>query len=96
MVEAHRGDEQALIYSIVRELHLLRLALPTAAYLESVAAQLEATCVHEVDLPDGTTFDGPLFLRHAARLVRLTIIEEAVDEEEVVSALGRAPDTGKV
>jgi hypothetical protein len=32
-----------------------------------------------LDLPDGTTFDGPTFLRQAALLVRLAIIEEAED-----------------
>ena len=77
IVESNRGDEQALIYRIAQEMHLLRAALPTPAFLESVASQLEGTCLHEMDLPDGTTFNGPVFLRHAARLVRLVIIDES-------------------
>jgi hypothetical protein len=77
IVESNRGNEDALVYRIVREIHLLRAALPTPAYLESVASQLEGTCVHEMDLPDGSTFNGPVFLRHTAQLVRLAIIEES-------------------
>ena len=76
IVAASRGDEQSLIHMIAREMQLLHAALPAPAYLESVAAQLEVARTQEFDLPDGTTFDGPVFLRHAARLVRLTISEE--------------------
>jgi hypothetical protein len=79
VVEANRGDEQALVHGIAREMRQLRAALPAHAYLESVAVQLEVACVQELDLPDGTTFDGPTFLRQAALLVRLAIIEEAED-----------------
>jgi hypothetical protein len=82
IVAASRGDEQSLIHMIVRELQLLHAALPAPAYLESVAGHLEVSCVQGFDLPDGTTFDGPIFLRHAARLVRLTLIDEMEDGEE--------------
>jgi hypothetical protein len=82
IVEASRGDEQALIHRLVHAIHLLHAALPTPAYLESVASQLEVTCVQEMNLPDGTTFDGPVFLRHTARLVRLAIIEEMWPEDK--------------
>jgi hypothetical protein len=75
IVAASRGDEQSLIHMIARELQLLHAALPAPAYLESVAVHLEVSCVQDFDLPDGTTFDGPVFLRHAARLVRLAISE---------------------
>lgn len=76
IVAASRGDEQSLIHMIARELQMLHAALPAPAYLESVAAHLEVSCVQDFDLPDGTTFDGPVFLRHAARLVRLAMSEE--------------------
>lgn len=82
IVAASRGDEQSLIHMIARELQLLHAALPAPAYLESVAGHLEVSCVQDFDLPDGTTFDGPIFLRHAARLVRLTLIDETEDGEE--------------
>ncbi|MDX6711511.1 MAG: hypothetical protein QOH96_2527 [Blastocatellia bacterium] len=73
IVESNRGNEEALVSIIAHEIHLLRAALPTPAYLESVAAQLEVICVQEMDLPDGETFNGPEFLRHAAQFVRLII-----------------------
>jgi hypothetical protein len=76
IVESNRGNEEALVYRIVHEIHLLHAALPTPAYLESVAAQLDGTCVHEMSLPDGTTFNGPVFLRHTAELVRLAMSDE--------------------
>ncbi|HEY0376931.1 MAG TPA: hypothetical protein VGC87_08245 [Pyrinomonadaceae bacterium] len=82
IVEANWGDKEALIYQIVHEMRLLRAALPTPAYLESVASQLEMTCVQEMDLPDGTSFHGPVFLRHAAQLVRLAMSEETNPENE--------------
>jgi len=73
IVESNRGNEEALVSIIAHEIHLLRAALPTPAYLESVAAQLEVICVQEMDLPDGETFNGPEFLRHTAQFVRLII-----------------------
>jgi hypothetical protein len=73
IVESNRDNEDALVYRIAHEIHLLRAALPTPAYLESVASQLEDACVLELDLPDGATFNGPVFLRQAAQLVRLII-----------------------
>jgi len=76
IVESNRGNEAALVYRIVHEIHMLHAALPTPAYLESIAAQLDGTCVHEMSLPDGTTFNGPVFLRHTARLVRLAMSVE--------------------
>jgi hypothetical protein len=76
IVESNRGNEDALVYSIAHVIHMLRAALPTPAYLESVAAQLDGTCVHEMSLPDGTTFNGPVFLRHTAELVRLARSDE--------------------
>lgn len=76
IVESNRGNEGALVYRIVHEIHMLRAALPTPAYLESVAAELDGTCVHEMSLPDGTTFNGPVFLRHTARLVRLAMSDD--------------------
>jgi hypothetical protein len=76
IVESNRGDEAALVYRIVHEIHLLRTALPTPAYLESIATQLDGTCVHELSLPDGTTFNGSVFLRHTAELVRLAMSVE--------------------
>ena len=82
MVEENWGDKQALISVIVREIHLLRAALPPPAYLESVASQLEVSCVQETDLPDGASFHAPVFLRQAARLVRLIINEEAASADK--------------
>jgi hypothetical protein len=82
VVEANWGDKQALISGIVHELRLLRAALPMPAYLESVASQLEVSCAQEMDLPDGTTFDGPVFLRQAAQLVRIAISEEIKTKDE--------------
>ena len=76
IVESNRGNEAALCYRIVHEIHMLHAALPTPAYLESIAAQLDGTCVHEMSLPDGTTFNGPVFLRHTAELVRLAMSVE--------------------
>lgn len=76
IVESNRGNEAALCYRIVHEIHMLRAALPPPAYLESVAAQLDGTCVHEMSLPDGTTFNGSVFLRHTARLVRLAMSDD--------------------
>ena len=73
IVESNRGNEEALVSIIAHEIHLLRAALPTPAYLESVAAQLEVICVQKMDLPDGETFNGPEFLRHTAQFVRLII-----------------------
>ena len=82
IIEANWGNKQALIDGIAREMHLLCSALPTASYLDSVASILEDTYALEIDLPDGTTFNGPEFLRQAAQLVRMTINEEAdgIDE----------------
>jgi hypothetical protein len=85
LVEANWGDKQATIHGIVREIHLLQAALPAPDYLESVASQLEVTCVQEVDLINGTTFNGPVFLRQAARLVRLAISEGVGPEDEAMS-----------
>lgn len=81
IVESNRGNEEALVYTIAHEIHLLRAALPTPTYLESVASQLEDTCVQEMDLPDGATFNGPLFLRQAAQLVRLVISNDMESKE---------------
>jgi hypothetical protein len=86
IVEASWDDKQALIYRIVHEIHLLRAALPAPAYLETVASQLEVTCVQEMDMMDGTTFNGPVFLRHTARLVRLAINEEMEPEDPATSS----------
>ena len=82
IVESNRSNEQELVCRIVREIHLLRAALPTPAYLESVASQLESACVREMDLPDGSTFNGAVFLRQAAQLVRLAISDEREPENE--------------
>jgi hypothetical protein len=88
-VEANWEDKQALIDWILREIELLRSAMPAAAYLESIASLLEATCFQELDLPDGTTFDGPVFLRDAALRMRFAINEEAEPDERVSSAAAR-------
>jgi hypothetical protein len=99
IVEANWDDKQTLIYLLVHEIHLLRAALPTPAYLESVASQLEVTCVQEMDLTDGTTFNGPVFLRHTARLVRLAISEEMEMEDTATSSTeqgGTRPVTDQV
>ncbi|HEY0322513.1 MAG TPA: hypothetical protein VGC66_16275 [Pyrinomonadaceae bacterium] len=82
IVASNRDNEEALVYRLAHEIHLLRAALPTPAYLESVASQLEATCVQEMDLPDGSTFNGAVFLRHVAELVRLAINDEIAPENE--------------
>jgi hypothetical protein len=76
IVESNRGNEEAMVSMIAHEIHLLHAALPTPAYLESVADQLEVVCVQEMDLPDGETFNGPEFLRHAAQVVRLIMYGE--------------------
>src|SRR3954463_3295466 len=54
IVTAYWGDRPTMIYRLAHELQQLRAALPTPAYLESVATQLEMTCVQEMALPDGT------------------------------------------
>jgi hypothetical protein len=85
IIEANWGNKQALIDGIAREMHLLRCALPAASYLDSVASHLEDSYALEIDLPDGSTFNGPEFLRQAAQLVRLTINEEddGVDDASI-------------
>lgn len=80
IIEANWDDRQAMIHQFVHEISLLRAALPSPAHLESVASQLEVTCAQEMDLPDGATFDGPVFLRRVAHLVRLAISEESKPE----------------
>jgi hypothetical protein len=40
--------------------------------------------VSRMDLPDGSTFDGPIFLRQAARLIHPTINEEMKAENKTV------------
>lgn len=96
IVAASRGDEQSLIHMIARELQLLHAALPAPAYLESVAVHLEVSCVQDFDLPDGTTFDGPIFLRHAARLVRLAISDERSDERTGLSGEAASRDDMRI
>jgi hypothetical protein len=88
IVEANWGDKNALIYRIANEIRLLRTALPAPAYLESVASQMEMASDSGVKLVDGTTFDGPVFLRHAALLVRLAINEQSASENARVDAHG--------
>lgn len=82
MVEENWGDKEALIAVLVREIHLLRAALPTPAYLESVASQLEVSQVQVMDLPDGTSFHAPVFLRRAAQLVRLIVNDETASADK--------------
>lgn len=77
IIEENWGDKEALIHRTVHEIQLLRAALPTPADLEAIAYRFETACSREVDLHDGTTFDASMFLRRAARLIRLTINEEA-------------------
>ena len=89
LVEAHRGDEEALIRALVREMTLLRAALPIPAFLEAVASRLEVAAPQEVDLPDGTTFDAALYLRQAARLARLAIVDEADPEGGAAKSASR-------
>ena len=81
IVEAHWDDKQILIHKLAQEMLLLHAALPAPTYLDSVAYQLEMTCVQEMDLPDGTTFNGAAFLRRTAQLVRSVINEEMKMEE---------------
>jgi hypothetical protein len=70
-VEANWEEKQALIDWIVRELELLRSVQPTPAYLESIASLLEVASFRDIDVPEGATFDGPIFLRRAVLRVRL-------------------------
>ena len=77
VVEANWDDKQALIHEIVREIQMLRAALPSPADLEAIAYHFETSCGQEVELPDGTTFDASVFLRRAAERARLVINEEA-------------------
>jgi hypothetical protein len=79
-VERSRGDNEALVEWIVREIGLLRSAIPPPDYLDSIASMLEVSCSGQIDLPDGTSFDAPIFLRHTAFQVRSVIMEEAEPE----------------
>ena len=81
IVEAHWDDKPLLIHRLVQEMLRLHAALPAPSYLDSVAYQLEMTCVQEMNLPDGTTFNGAVFLRRTAQLVRSVINEETKLEE---------------
>jgi hypothetical protein len=76
-VARSQGDSEALVEWIVREIELIRSAMPSADYLDSIASMLEVNCGGLVDLPDGTSFDASNFLRHTAVQVRLVIKEEA-------------------
>jgi hypothetical protein len=76
-VARNQGDSEALVEWIVREIELIRSAMPSADYLDSIASMLEVSCGGLVDLPDGTSFDASNFLRHTAVQVRLVIREEA-------------------
>lgn len=89
IVEANRGDEEALIRSVLREMALPRAGLPIPAYLDAIASRLEVAALREVDLPDGTTFDAADYLRQAARLVRLAVMEEAEPEEAKAAEASR-------
>lgn len=94
IVEAHWDDKQILIHKLAQKMLLLHAALPAPFYLDSVAYQLEMTCVQETDLPDGTTFNGAVFLRRAAQLVRAVIneemrMEERSEDRRATAALGR-------
>ena len=87
IVEANQGDKQALVHAFVKELEMLQAALPSAADLEAIAYHFETACGQEVDLPDGTTFDAPVFLRRAAAVIRETISEEPeMDDDGTVTA----------
>ena len=77
LVEANWDDRQALIHALVREIEVLRTALPSPADLEAIAYHFETACGQDVELPDGTTFDASVFLRRAAERARLVINEEA-------------------
>jgi len=77
LVEANWDDKQALIHALVREIEMLRAALPSPADLEAIAYHFETACGQDVELPDGTTFDASVFLRRAAEQGRLVINEEA-------------------
>jgi hypothetical protein len=90
-VEANWEDKQALIEWIVRELELLRSVLPTPAYLESIASLLEEASFRDIDVPDGTTFDGPIFLRHAALRVRFVLNDEAEPDDRVSGRAAHGP-----
>ena len=81
IVEANWGDKQALTHAIAREIQMLHAALPSAADLEAIAYHFETACRQEVSLPDGTTFDAAVFLRRAARMIRLAINEELESED---------------
>ena len=76
-VARNQGDKEALVEWIVREIELIRSAMPSADYLDSIASMLEVNCSGLIDLPDGTSFDAPNFLRHSALQVRSVIREEA-------------------
>ena len=76
IVESHWDDKQILIHKLTQNMLLLHAALPAPFYLDSVAYQLEMTCTQETDLPDGTTFNGAVYLRRAAQLVRSVMNEE--------------------
>jgi hypothetical protein len=76
-VARSQGDNEALVEWIVREIELIRSAMPQADYLDSIASMLEVNCGGLVDLPDGTSFDAPHFLRHTAFQVRSVIRDEA-------------------
>jgi hypothetical protein len=76
-IERSRGDNEALVEWIVREIGFVRSAMPSPDYLDSIASMLEMTGFGPIDLPDGTSFDASNFLRHTAVQVRLVIKEEA-------------------
>ena len=83
IVEAHWDDKQIMIRKLTQRMLLLHAALPAPFYLDSLAYQLEMTSVQETDMPDGTTFNGAVFLRRSAQLVRSMMIEEMKVEEKV-------------
>jgi hypothetical protein len=76
-VARSQGDKEALVEWIVREIELVRSAMPSADYLDSIASMVEVNCGGLVDLPDGTSFEASSFLRHTANQVRSIIKEEA-------------------
>jgi len=85
IVVANRNDEQALVYRIANEIQMLHAALPAPADLDAISYYLEMTGGQDVDLPDGTILDGPMFLRRAAQLVRLAISEQTELENEAAT-----------
>lgn len=89
VVEAYWDDKQIMIHKLAQRMLLLHAALPAPFYLDSVAYQLEMSCVQETDLPDGTTFNGVLFLRRTAQLVRSVIGEETKMEEKIGRPMSR-------